>query len=478
MNVKNRVLALAVVMFCLPVNLLAAADDSDEITVLSSNLSRTAISELIPMFEKIYRIKVRVQYANNPILKQQIEAGVKFDVVIIEPQMLIELSKAGFVDKNSVVDLAKIGMALVSKVGAPAVDIGSVESFRKVLLSAKSIAYTADGHSGAVFLATLEKMGLTEQMKSKLVPVVGRFSTVDVAEGTAQYTAFPLAGSIPGVQIAGMFPEEIQTYIGVSAGTGSRTVAPPLVRAFLKYLQSESSLTMFKSKGFTTLAIAQDSVPVEKEPMHRLKFENEFVRLFEVLVPAGKSTQYHIHLNDGVSVRVSNAQIIDEVSGGERTPFEIKYGEATFGARPSPLTHRVVNSGKSDFHNIFIEILPSRNAPRAMASPLLSDGHVVLIDNSRVRVNRLILKPGESSKIHTHHMAGLGIVLYDSKIEISSPGGTKQTLRSKAGDHVWRNAGTTHIIKNIGLTAFEAIVLELKPRVDAVLSPLVENQRR
>ncbi len=462
MNIRSFVRLLAVILLCLSLDRLAAAQGSGELNVLSSNLARPAISELIPIFEKNYKVKVRVQYANNPILKQQIEAGSAFDVVIIEPKMLDELSKARFVDKNSVVDLAKVGMALVSKEGSPAVDIGSVESFRKALLSARMIAYTADGHSGSVFLATLDKMGLTDQMKPKLVPVVGRFSTEDVANGSAQYTAFPGVGLSTGVQIAGMFPEEIQTYIGVAAAASSGAVGQKSARAFLEFLQSESAAALFRSLGYSPVAIAQAAVPVEKEPMHRLKFENEFVRVFDVLVPVGKATQNHTHIHDGVSVRVSDTQIVDEVLGGEKTPFVIKYGEATFGARQSALTHRVVNNGKSDFRNIFIEILAGKNAVSAAPFPILSDGHVVLIDNERVRVNRLVLKPGESSKLHTHQMRGLGIILYDSKIEISGPDGTNRTLEPKAGDHAWQNAGTTHIIKNIGPNVFEAIDIELK----------------
>ena len=214
--------------------------------------------------------------------------------------------------------------------------------------------------------------------------------------------------------------------------------------------------------SFIISGIAQESVPIEKEPMHRLKFENEFVRLFDVLVPAGKSTKYHVHLYDGVSVRISNAQIIDEAISGERKPFDLKYGAVTFGTRPSPETHRVVNSGQSDFRNIFIEILAGKNAMTARPYPILSDGHVILIDNDRVRVNRLVLKPGESSKLHTHQMRGLGIILYDAKIELIASDGTKRKLEPKAGDHVWQNAGTTHIIKNTGANVFEAIDIELK----------------
>ncbi|MEO6434144.1 MAG: substrate-binding domain-containing protein [Tepidisphaeraceae bacterium] len=229
---------------------LAATRSSGELHVLSSNVSRPAISALIPLFEKSSGIKVYVEYANNPILKKHVESGAEFDVVIIEPEMLTELGKARLVTADSVVALATIGMALVSRAGSPVVDIGSVESFKKVLLAADSIAYTADGHSGTVFLRTLEKIGLSDALKQKLVPVVGRPATLTVAEGGAQYTAVPLGSAVQGVQIAGQFPEELQTYIGISAAASSRAAAPTQAAAFLEYLQSASAKTLFRSKGF------------------------------------------------------------------------------------------------------------------------------------------------------------------------------------------------------------------------------------
>jgi molybdate transport system substrate-binding protein len=257
MKKANLILASALWMFLFSFSGCAAVREPYELRVLSSNVSRPAISEIIPLFADKFKTKVQVEYANNPILKQQIEAGAKFDVVIIEPQMLQELAKANYVAKGSVVALATIGMALVSREGAPAVDIRTVESFKNVLLSAESIAYTADGHSGAVFLRTLEQLGLTEQMKPKLVPIFGRLSTLAVAEGSAQYTAFPLAGSVPGVQMAGTFPEEVQTYIGISAATSSHTAAPMYSSDFLAYLQSDSAKAVFTSKGFKLSSVRQ-----------------------------------------------------------------------------------------------------------------------------------------------------------------------------------------------------------------------------
>jgi mannose-6-phosphate isomerase-like protein (cupin superfamily) len=210
------------------------------------------------------------------------------------------------------------------------------------------------------------------------------------------------------------------------------------------------------------LSAAQTAVPIEKEPMHRLKFENEFVRVFDVLIPAGKASLIHTHVYDGVGVRVSDAEMIDEVTGAEKKPFVAKWGGATFGSGPS-FSHKVVNRGTTDFHNIYVELLPQKEAGSAPGVlPVLSNGHMIVIDNPRVRVNRLVLKPGESSLLHTHTRNGLGIIVYDAKIEIVGPGGSLRQLDAKAGDFVWQKAGTTHVIKNIGTTVFEAIDIELK----------------
>jgi mannose-6-phosphate isomerase-like protein (cupin superfamily) len=214
--------------------------------------------------------------------------------------------------------------------------------------------------------------------------------------------------------------------------------------------------------GLVSSGIAQNGVPIEEEPMHRLKFENQFVRVFDVLIPAGGATMVHVHRHDAVTIRLSDSQIIDEALGGEKSSSDVKFGMVSFTSRPLPQTHRVVNSGKTDLRLVFIEILAGKSTISTKPFPILSDGHLVLIDNDLVRVNRLVLKPGESSKLHTHQLRGLGITLFDSKIEVSGPDGTSRKLDTKAGDHVWQNAGTTHTIKNIGTTVFEAIDIELK----------------
>ena len=93
-------------------------------------VSGGAMRELGPIFEKAIGHKASIQFANNPILKQQVEAGAKFDVLIIEPEMLDELAKQGKIIADSRTDVARVGMALLARSGAPKADISTVDGFK------------------------------------------------------------------------------------------------------------------------------------------------------------------------------------------------------------------------------------------------------------------------------------------------------------------------------------------------------------
>ena len=87
---------------------------------------------------------------------------------------------------------------------------------------------------------------------------------------------------------------------------------------------------------------AQPPVPIEKEPRHQLKFENQFVRVFDVRIPSGDTTLFHIHTHDGVGIKLADAFIRSEVLGGSVDEVAVKRGAVDFTRRPSPLTHRVM----------------------------------------------------------------------------------------------------------------------------------------
>lgn len=204
----------------------------------------------------------------------------------------------------------------------------------------------------------------------------------------------------------------------------------------------------------------QSPVPVTSEPRHHLKLENEYVRVFDVNVPPGDTTLFHIHSNDYLSVSIGDAKLKAEVLGNAPADLVMKDGEVRF--TKATITHRVTNAGPAPFRNITVEVLKSPPAPGNSLTVETIPGHTSVLENDRVRVERLILEPGQSVAMHTHFFSGLGVIVSGGKIVQQSPGARPQTIEFKSGDFRWHTGPVIHSIKNVGRTRFEAVDIEWK----------------
>ncbi|MBA3356288.1 MAG: hypothetical protein H0U18_10230 [Pyrinomonadaceae bacterium] len=209
-------------------------------------------------------------------------------------------------------------------------------------------------------------------------------------------------------------------------------------------------------------ASAQSPVPIEKEPRHRLKFENQYVRVFDVFIPPNDTSLFHTHVNDGLSVRLADARIRDEALDGTPEDITVKRGAVSFALRPSPLTHRVSNIGITPFRNIFVEVLPSASMSPSAPPPELLAGHTLVLENERVRMSRLVLAPGQSAELHTHALRGLGVAVSEGRVAVISGGRRVRTVKFKPGDTQWHEGGTKYTLRNVDSTTFEAVEIELK----------------
>ncbi|HMF56927.1 MAG TPA: hypothetical protein VK619_11345 [Pyrinomonadaceae bacterium] len=206
-------------------------------------------------------------------------------------------------------------------------------------------------------------------------------------------------------------------------------------------------------------AAFQSPVPVESEPRHHLKFENQYVRVFDVMVPPNDATLFHTHSNDYVFVTIGGANLKAQVMGAQPVDLNLTTGEVRFSK--ASLIHRITNVGSTPFHNITVEILSSPGSPASAASLESVPGHTLVLENERVRIYRLVLEPGQSTGMHTHALSGLGIAVSAGDIEIESQG-QRQTVKFKPGEFRWHTGATTHSLKNVGSTRFEAVDIEWK----------------
>src|SRR5262249_19582012 len=143
---------------------------ADEVTLIAPGGIRAAIEQLIPGFERLTGHTVKATFGSGGGTKQQVARGEAFDVPIVQPPYPDVLA-SGHVVVESATPLASVWVGIAVRKGAPKPDISTPEAVKRVLLSAKAIAYP-NGASGAAagvsFDETLRRLVIADEMKPKI----------------------------------------------------------------------------------------------------------------------------------------------------------------------------------------------------------------------------------------------------------------------------------------------------------------------
>jgi len=250
MNTGRAIAAIAALV--LP--FFAAQSQAAELKVYNSTALKTVLEELGPQFEKATENKLATTVGPTAVLKAQIEGGAAFDVVIVSPAAIGGLAKGGKVVADSRTDLAKVGVGVVVKEGAPRPDISSVEAFRRALIAAKSVAYIdpASGGSSGIFVdQLLDKLGIGAEVKAKAKLIPGGAVADHIANGEADIGIHQISEILPvkGVTLVGPLPTEIQNYTVYAAGISADSKHVDAAKALIMLLSGPSGAAIFQSKG-------------------------------------------------------------------------------------------------------------------------------------------------------------------------------------------------------------------------------------
>jgi len=234
--------------------LLAAplALQAAEIKVMSSNALKPVLEELVPQFEKSSEHKVALTLGTAAELKVAIEKGAPFDVAIGTAAGIDDLAKQGKVDADTKAALARSGVGVAVKKGAPKPDISTTEGFKKALLDAKSIAFVEQGNSGIYLKTLFVRLGIADQIKDKLKPLPASNPAAHaVANGEAEIGMTQISEILPypGADLVGPLPADIQLTTVFSAGVAADSKDAAAAKAFLAFLNSSAANAVKKAKG-------------------------------------------------------------------------------------------------------------------------------------------------------------------------------------------------------------------------------------
>jgi molybdate transport system substrate-binding protein len=223
-----------------------------DLKLFTSNSMRAVLDPLGPEFERASGYKLVVSYDPAKRMLLRIAAGESADVAILGSAAIDTLSDQGKIDPDSRRTLARCGVGIAVRSGAPKPDISTVDALKRALLEAKSITYTVEGASGMYFAGLIERLGIADQVKAKARTQPGGLTAELVASGDVEMAVqqIPELLAVRGVDLVGPLPQQVQNISVVAAGLFAWTPERQAAQALLDFLITPAATRVFRAKGF------------------------------------------------------------------------------------------------------------------------------------------------------------------------------------------------------------------------------------
>jgi len=231
--------------------LFAGALHAAEIRVLSTQATEQAYRELVPQFEKASGHKVTTVFTGTLDANKRLAAGETYDLLIMSAPSIEEHIKTGKVLASSRVDLAKSGVGVGVKAGAPKPDISTTEALKRTLSAAKTIGYST-GPSGIYMIGVFQRMGIADEIKHKLKQTpTGVFVGSIIANGEAEigFQQVSELSHFAGVDYVGPLPAEIQQFTIFSSGIIAGAKEADAAKALVNFITAPAAAAAFKRIG-------------------------------------------------------------------------------------------------------------------------------------------------------------------------------------------------------------------------------------
>jgi molybdate transport system substrate-binding protein len=219
--------------------------------ILCTNGLKSVMLDLAPALERRHAMPLTTTWGSTVGLAKDIADGAGGDLAILTAEAIDDLIARGKAVAGSRVDLARSGIGLAVRQGASKPDIGSPQTLRAALLAAKSVAHSRTGQSGIYFPSVLERLGIGEEMKPKLVvPDTGIPIGEIVAKGEAEIGIQQISELLPvaGIEILGPLPAPLQKITTFSAGVLATTGDPEAANALVEFIAA-ASRALLAAKG-------------------------------------------------------------------------------------------------------------------------------------------------------------------------------------------------------------------------------------
>lgn len=226
-----------------------------EIKLLAALGMKDVVDDLGPKFESASGHKLAIKFGTLGQVVKMVEGGETADVVIIPRQGIDGIVKAGKAAAGSVTDIARSGIVVIVRKGAPKPDVSTPEALKRTLLAAKSITYgnPADGGASAIhFVKVIDRLGIANELKPKTTYAkAGADVGVVVASGRAELgvNQWQVVMPVAGIENAGPLPGDLQATTVFASAIMSGAKEAAASKALVDFLRTPAAVAVIKAKG-------------------------------------------------------------------------------------------------------------------------------------------------------------------------------------------------------------------------------------
>ena len=251
---KNSMLTTAVSMLGLALVLCPIASvRAAELQIIAGGGIAGPLNEIVAQYERASGHKIVIRYGTAPELIKMAASGEPFHLGVVPEDVWKNAAAQARITPGSTPEVARVGIGLAVRAGAPKPDIGTVEALKQTLLRARSIASIPASATGTLLSGIYERLGIADEMKARTKALGTTGQIIEAAaSGDAQLAIFLLnVLTDPRLDVVGPLPAAVQRELVYKAGIATNSKEPEAAKAFVTYLRSPAATAVIKAKGMS-----------------------------------------------------------------------------------------------------------------------------------------------------------------------------------------------------------------------------------
>jgi molybdate transport system substrate-binding protein len=231
----------------------AATVRAAELQILAGGGIAAPLKELAAQFEAASGHKLVIRFGTTPELIKMATTGGPFDAAVVPVDVMKDAAALAKLVPGAQTAIARVGLGVAVRSGAPKPDISTPDALKKTLLNAKSIASIPASATGYLLARVYEKLGITEEMKARTKPRPTPAQIVEsVAKGETELGVFLTnVLTAPGLDVVGPFPPELQLEVVYTGAVAASAREAEAAKAFLQFITTPAAAAVIKAKGMT-----------------------------------------------------------------------------------------------------------------------------------------------------------------------------------------------------------------------------------